>query len=63
MARYRLYSDRDTFHREYPGDASLAEIKASEGIPGRARLKVECGDRREYRVDGSGFEFSITDVY
>lgn len=59
---YRLYSDNEVFHQEHPADASLASIMAHNGIPGRARLKVEVADRREYRVDKSGFTFSITDV-
>lgn len=59
---YILYSDRNTFHQENDAKSTLSEIMARNGISGRARLKVEVGARREYRVDGSGFEFSITTV-
>ena len=60
---HRLYTDNETFHQENLADATLASIMERNGIPGRARLKVEVADRREYRVDGSGFEFTITDVH
>lgn len=63
MAKYRLYSDSGVFNREYPGNASLAAIMAGESIPGRARLQVHDGNRREYRVDKTGFQFSIIDVH
>lgn len=59
---YLLYSDKDTFHQENDARSTLSEIMARNGISGRARLKVEVGARREYRVDKSGFEFSITSV-
>ena len=56
---YQLYSDANTFHREYPANYRLGQIMAEEGIKGRARLGDIYGDTKEYRVDGSGFQFSI----
>lgn len=61
--QYQLYTDSSVFQREYPADAKLSDIMSAEGIPGRARIKVDVGDRKDYRVDGSGFEFSIKQVH
>lgn len=59
---YKLYSDCDTFHREYSADLSLADIMAEEGIKGRARITSDYSDIKQYRVDGSGFRFEIRTI-
>ncbi len=61
--QYQLYTDSSVFQREYPADAKLSDIMAAEGIPGRARIKVEDGARKDYRVDGTGFEFTVRQVH
>lgn len=62
MMAYKLYSDRDTFHREYPASASLSDIMAAEGISGRARITSDYSDTKQYRVDVSGFRFEIREI-
>ena len=59
MTGYWLYSDANTWHREYPACFKLADIKASEGIAGRARIVANYGDTKEYKIDKSGFNFSL----
>lgn len=63
MSSYKLYTDSEVFNKEYDSSFKLSDIMASEGIDGRARIVSEEYDTKEYRVDGSGFTFSITTVY
>jgi len=60
---YKLYSDANTFHAEYPATASIVHIMADRGIRGRARRTAYVGNTKQYRVDGSGFEFEVRTVY
>lgn len=59
---HKLYSDRDTFHREYSAQLSLADIMAREGLAGRARITSDYSDTKCYRIDGSGFRFEIRTI-
>lgn len=67
MAKYRLYTDSST-RLEVPLTSNIRSIASSMGIPyyHRFRLVDSYSDayihRRDYRVDHSGFLFSITDV-
>lgn len=55
----KLYNDSETFNKEYPASTSIEDIKRDQGIVGRHRLVSEYSNVRLYRVDNSGFKFSI----
>lgn len=67
MAKYRLYTDSST-KVEVPVTSTIREIASSMGIPYYHRIRLvdfysdSYVHRRDYRVDHSGFLFSITDV-
>lgn len=62
MSKYKLYTDNEVFNREYPFEYKLSDIMIAEGISGRARITQHVGNSKQYRVDNSGFEFSIHEV-
>lgn len=57
-----LYNDKDTFNREFPKNYSVEDIKSDLGIRGRHRLITYSGSTKTYRVDNTGFTFSVTTV-
>lgn len=67
MNKYRIYTDSST-KVEVPVTSTIREIASSMGIPYYHRLRIvdtysdAYVHRRDYRVDRSGFLFSITDV-
>lgn len=58
----KLYTDSKVFQKEYPSSTSIEDIKRSEGIVGRHRLKARYSNAKEYRVDNTGFMFEIREV-
>ena len=60
--KYKLYSDSHVWHHEYPANETIVGIMCDRQISGRARLISWNYETKEYRVDGSGFIFSIQDV-
>lgn len=62
MLIYKLYNDFEIFNKEYPANMSVAAIAREQGIVGRPRLVVHCGVTKTYRVDGSGYRFTVSEV-
>lgn len=58
----KLYSDSDAWQVEYSADVSNTEIARQNGINGRFRLITWCGDMKQYRVDKTGYTFSVRTV-
>lgn len=62
---YFLFSDRDTWHREVlttSWRSALAQAREQFGIGGRLRICAENGDARDYRLDGTGYTFTLRRV-
>jgi hypothetical protein len=62
--KYKLYSDSNRWHIEYPASMSDRQITRIENIPDRIRKVALLNDGGfEYRADHSGFLFSIRYIY
>ena len=68
MIKYKLFYDNDTFGIEHKATASLTEIKVAHGIPCYIRCRLIetfnglTGLHKTYRLDGTGYSFTIIEV-
>jgi hypothetical protein len=64
---YKLYCDANCFNKEYSIKCSIVEIGFNEGLintknKNRIRLIAYSADCKEYRVDNTGYRFSIKTI-
>lgn len=57
---YYLFSDANVWHIEYK--KGIRHIKDAQGITGRHRIIGQGGNVTEYRIDKTGYIFSIAKI-
>ena len=62
---YFLFSDDGTWHAEILAStwrAAIIKARQDHGIGGKLRICAECGDGRDYHLDGTSYSFSLRKV-
>lgn len=62
---YFLYSDVLVWHREVPARTYISAVRkamAEHRLAGRPRCIAHSGNSREYRIDGTGYRFTLEEI-
>jgi len=65
MNGYFLFSDNEVWHREIHADSwsqALRLVREVFGIGGRLRIVSYNGDSKDYRLDGTRYNFTLRRV-